>query len=138
VPGAQDSAFTEVMALLERTAPFDPERYGARPEAWRPFEPVEATDPTVEEVMFGFDDAKRSWHRDNPDDGSPTRYAFVPYGEALRDPKTSVKARDRLKSRPSLIVFDPVSLMHKQVYKDVMTTRVSQFSWRSSPVRGSW
>lgn len=119
VPEIKDSTFTEVMALLEGTAPFDPERYGPRPEDWRPFEP-EATGSTVEEVMFGFDAAKRSWYRDHPGDGPPTRYAFVPYSAALRNPKTSVKARQHLQSRPSLIVLDPVSLMHNQVHKDVI------------------
>lgn len=121
VSAIQGRAFDAMMGLLEQTVPFDPLRYGDRPEDWRPFaEALDPTDWTVEQVVAGLDDAKRTWQRDYGDGSRTGRSALVPFGAALRDPNTVDNALRHLKARHSLIVFDPLSLMHHEVYRDVM------------------
>ena len=121
VPGIKQTAYQQMMGLLSASTPLQAARYGGRPEEWKPFAPVfDPGDPTVEEVISGFDDAHRLWRLENQDDADDGRYAFVPYGDALRDPASVKQARERLKRRASLIVFDPVSLMHQDVSKFVL------------------
>jgi hypothetical protein len=121
VGSVKDDAFERLMDLLQETAPFDPERYGERPEDWRPFEP-EPANPTVEEVIYNFDRAQRDWHRDHVDDfaGLVTPYVFVPYGDALRSASTRQRARESLQDGPALVVFDPISLVHEDVHGEVI------------------
>ena len=114
----RQGAYPDLMALLQDTTPFDPQRYGERPELWRPFDPEpDDGDPTVEQVIFEFDRARRDWYRDhqNGDLGPPPPYVFVPYAAALRDLATRQRARGHLQERPSLVVFDPLSLVHEDV-----------------------
>ena len=119
----RQGAYPDLMALLQDTTPFDPQRYGERPELWRPFDPEpHGSDPTVEQVIFDFDRARRDWYRDhqNGDLGPPPSYVFVPYAAALRDPATRRQARGHLQERPSLVVLDPLSLVHEDVLAEVL------------------
>ena len=116
--GIRGEPFEQMMALLQQSTPLNPQRYGDRAEDWRPFAPAfSPTDQTIEEVVATFDEAQRSWRREHPDGADDVRYAFVPYGDVLRDtdPDTASRALQHLRETPSLILFDPVSLMHQAV-----------------------
>jgi hypothetical protein len=117
----RNNAYPQVMDLLAATAPFDPTRYGDRPEQWRPFEPnpVEG-DPTVEQVIDDFDRARRDWYLEHREADRPPPHVFVPYSAALRDPATRQRAKQRLQERPSLVVIDPLSLVHEAVTSEVL------------------
>lgn len=124
VNGVKNGAFVQLMALLKKTAPFEPQRYGARPEDWEPFEP--ALDPsdslTVEQVIRDFDQERRLWYRAHVDDQDAltTRAVFLPYGQALRSQSTSKRARERLQEGPAVVIVDPLSLVHEEVYGEVI------------------
>ncbi|HEY6686412.1 MAG TPA: TIR domain-containing protein [Propionibacteriaceae bacterium] len=127
----KDDAFARLMTLLKETAPFDPQRYGARPEDWRPFEPqLDPTDSTVEQVIYDFDRAQRGWHREHHDDTAEpyAPHVFVPYSEALRSASTRQKARERLQASPALVVFDPISLVHEAVHGEVVSNGLHTLS----------
>lgn len=119
----KNDAFARLMTLLQETAPFDPQRYGACPEDWRPFEPhLDPADSTVEQMIYNFDRAQRGWHREHHDDTAdpPAPHVFLPFGEALRSPSTRQRAREHVQAGPALVVFDPVSLVHEAVYGEVV------------------
>jgi hypothetical protein len=123
VKGEKNDAFTRLWDLLNKTAPFDPDRYGSRPEDWRPFDPaLDPSDVTVEQVIRDFDDKQREWNREHPadEDGGLKPYVFLPYGEALRSESTSNRARQRLQEGPALVIVDPLSLVHEEVYAEVI------------------
>ena len=121
LPQLGPEKFQEVMNLLEQAVPFDPGRYGARPEEWKPFDAAsDEAETTVEQVVARFDQARRSWQQDYADDDPPSGFAFVSYDDLLRNPATREQARRYLQAQPSVVVIDPVSLMHMQVHGDVM------------------
>jgi hypothetical protein len=121
VPLISPGTFREVMDLLGQAAPFDPDRYGVRPENWKPFDSAsEEADTTVEQVVARFDQTRRSWLQEHPDDDPAPSFAFLSFTDLLSDQATSQSALDYLKVRPSLVVLDPVSLMHNQVWAYVI------------------
>jgi hypothetical protein len=120
-----NDAFTAMMSVLDDGQSLDPERYGITPEEWRPFSsPGTATPgPTVEELLLEAYVGRRKWQHDFPgDDRLPEVdvHMYVRVGPLLRDQRTRARAQTMLANKPSVVIFDAVSLLHRNVHQFVM------------------
>jgi len=100
------------------TSPFTPERYGASPNDWRPFPQLQAP-WRIADIVNQCDRAKR--------DDAKRRNKFAPwivvsYSEDLVSPDDLARkrARDAIRTGPCLVIVDPVSLMHRDVFQSLI------------------
>jgi hypothetical protein len=119
---AQDeNAWQAFQAVRKMTAAFDPDLYGDRPDLWTPFSYI----PGLEKVAMGevisqYDRARREYVRNS---NKTPNWVLVSYSDGLlsEDPQARKAAREALKSK-CLIVLDPVSLLHKTIYQNLVTS----------------
>jgi hypothetical protein len=119
---AQDqNAYEAVRALREKTVPFDPDQYGDTPESWRPFSHVpELQEHTIADLISNYDMAKRQYVVDA---GGKPNWVLVSYSADLMsdDVERRKRARDAMDGK-CLVILDPISLMHKKLYKSIVNT----------------
>ena len=104
-----------------RRVPFDPDQYGSTPESWKPFSHVpELHEQTIANLIFNYDQAKRQYI---VDDGGKPKWVLVSYSLDLLsdDGDRRKRAREAL-DKKCLVVLDPMSLLHKTVYKSIVNT----------------
>jgi hypothetical protein len=114
---AQDpECFRLMLRLMGKTSDFNIGRYGDSPNDWQPF-PQLARPLTIREIIEDYDQAKRV-HA-----GNDARWILVSYSEEITssDRDTQRMARSALASEPCLVILDPVSLMHRDIYQRIIT-----------------
>jgi len=118
---AQDlNAYQAVKALREQTMPFSPAEYGDTPDDWKPFSHLpELEKVAVSELIRQYDYAKRDYELET---GRKPKWALVSYSAELLsdDVHARNRARDAMRAK-SLVVLDPMSLLHKTVYQNLIT-----------------
>lgn len=120
---AQDvPAYKAVQELRLKTAPFGPTKYGPSPDDWIPFPHVdELAERTVGDLITNYDQAKR---RHAIDYGKRPKWVLISYSSHMlsneaEDRKT---ARDVMGNSKCLILLDPISLLHKSVYQNIVNS----------------
>jgi hypothetical protein len=111
----EPAVFRLMCELMDRTAPFDPNRYGTSPNDWKPF--PQRPEATIDSLLSGYVREKLEWAQKIK---NPTKSILVSYSDEVlsADPKTRLAARNALKDDggPFLVLIDPVSLMHRAVH----------------------
>jgi hypothetical protein len=119
---AQDlAAYKSILALREKTVPFDADQYGAAPDDWRPFPHLpELAEQTIADLIFDYDFAKRQ-HILNT--GNKPKWVLVSYSSRMlsSDPETRRNAREAMAGK-CLVVVDPLSLLHRAVFQHLVNS----------------
>jgi hypothetical protein len=105
--------------VMEKTSPFSLDRYGDSPNDWRPFPQLGPTF-TIKALLNAYDDEKREEFRGR---NEFAKWILVSYSDEIVAPSPQVRqgARDAINSGPSLVVIDPISLMHRDVFGHIIT-----------------
>jgi hypothetical protein len=115
---AQDpESFRLMLRLMDKTSPFDVGRYQASPNEWIPFPQLEYP-LTIREIIEEYDREKRT-HA-----GKDAKWVLVSYSDemASSDIATRTMARTAIGAGPCLVILDPVSLLHNEIYSRFITT----------------
>src|SRR4051794_10210555 len=114
------TAYEALQALREKTMPLDPNRYGNSPDDWKPFAHLpELAERTVLDLLYEYDRARRE-HVINSS-GNQT-WILVSHSTELTASDEAVRKRlvEVLKAK-CLVILDPMSLLHKDVYYSIVT-----------------
>jgi hypothetical protein len=118
--GAGDEMQLQVSQLLAETVPFLPDAYGESPAHWRPFgrpgHPM--ADPiTAGDLLSRLSHERMSWSRAHGDSDELLggSYFFLDYTPLLWSDDKRKDARDHLKTNPSIVILDAISLLHPAV-----------------------
>jgi hypothetical protein len=118
--GAGDEMQLQVSQLLAETVPFLPDVYGDAPADWRPFgrpgHPM--ADPiTAGDLLSRLSHERMSWSRAHGDSDELLggSYFFLDYTPLLWSDDKLKYARDHLKTNPSIVILDALSLLHPDV-----------------------
>lgn len=112
-------AFRLLHAVMQKTAAFTLDRYGDSPDDWIPF-PQLAKPISIREIITAYDAAKRDYAR-SLNEQAP--WILVSLSEQIASPNYKVRqqAQEDLQAGPCLVIVDPVSLMHRQVFDKLIT-----------------
>jgi hypothetical protein len=104
--------------MMHKTSDFDINRYGHAPNDWRPFPQLDDY-WTIRNLIDAHDRDKRAWAQQNNQDA---KWILVSYSNEMlsADAEVRDKAREAIQEGPCLIIIDPVSLMHKKIYNDII------------------
>lgn len=116
------NAFELMLNLMSKTSTFDVQRYGQSPNEWKPFPQI---DPpwSIGEIIENYDREKRTWLHEKQ------KYApwiVVSYSDEImsKDEDRREAARDALRPEiPCLVIVDPVSMMHIDVYNRILVAQ---------------
>ncbi len=124
-------SFNLMKEMMAKTSLFTPDRYGASPNDWRPFPqiispsklvPFAQPDATISirNLIDSLDAAKRKWALEN---GQYSKWALVSYSDDMASSEIDVRnnAREAVQRGPYIVIIDPVSLMHRQVYRRIIS-----------------
>jgi hypothetical protein len=111
-------AFDLMCSVMDLTSKYKTDRYGESPDEWIPF-PQLGENWTIREIIDIYDYDKRSWCITNE---QAANWIIVSYSDEIisSNPDIREKAREDIQSGPCLIIVDPVSLMHKDVYQTII------------------
>jgi hypothetical protein len=119
---AQDeSAWEAFQAVRKMTVEFDPNLYGDTPDLWKPFSHIPGFETvTMGEVVSQYDRARREHMRNS---NKKPNWVLMSYSDGLlsEDPQVRKLAREALKSK-CLIILDAVSLLHRSIYQNLVTS----------------
>lgn len=112
-------AFLLMCEMMQKTAPFAVERYGNSPNDWKPFPQLNPT-LTIRDIIDAYDDDKREESRAR---NEHAKWILVSYSDEIVAPSYQVRqsARASINSGPCLVIIDPVSLMHRDVFNFIIT-----------------
>ena len=108
-----------MLAMRNKTSlPFAIGRYGASPDDWKPF-PHFTDDPSIVDIIDAYDFHKRG---ESIEKTNRAQWLLVSYSDAIvaQDPATRQEAREAIYSGPSLVIVDPVSLMHRDIFNRII------------------
>jgi len=111
-------AFDLMLNVLKRTSGFDVERYGVSPDQWKPFPQIEQS-WTVREIIEAYDGAKRAWLKERRE---PAKWIIVSYSDEIVSDNALIrkKAQEAIIDVPCLVIVDPLSIMHKDVFHQII------------------
>jgi len=117
---ADNSATLKLMCdLMQKTnVKFDVTRYGDTPDDWQPFPQLESV--SVKEIVNSYDYEKRG---DAFARNDHAKWIIISYSADVLsgDALTRQKALNEIEEGPCLVIVDPVSLMHKEVFNRIIT-----------------
>jgi hypothetical protein len=117
---ANDSATLKLMCdLMQKTnVKFDVTRYGDTPDDWQPFPQLENV--SIKEIVNTYDYEKRT---DAFTRNDHAKWIIVSYSADVLsgDAQTRQKALNEIEEGPCLVIVDPVSLMHREVFNRIIT-----------------
>lgn len=111
-------AFDLMLGILNKTSGFDIERYGTSPDDWKPF-PQLAEPWTIREIIEAYDKAKRDWQKERRE---PAKWIVVSYSDEIvsSNPVTRRQAHEAITDLPCLVIVDPLSVMHRDVFHQII------------------
>lgn len=107
---------TKMLAVMNRTSPFNVDRYGNSPDEWKPFPQLNAS---IKDIIEQYDADKRDHYQSNNDFA---KWIVVSYSEEMFSADAAVRAnaRNSIDNKPCLVIVDPVSLMHRRIYNSIL------------------
>lgn len=114
-----EEAWKAFQALRKKTSAFDPEAYGEHPDEWMPYSSAPGS-VSIGELISRYDRARREYEIGL---GRKPKWVLVSYSDAIlsADPQVRTKAQAAM-NRKCLTVIDPVSLLHRTVYRNLVSS----------------
>lgn len=116
--GSHPAIFSVMKDVMQITSAFDVARYGDTPDDWTPF-PQLAERMTIRQIIEEYDLEKRTWFKQQ---NNFAKWLLVSYSDEIlnEDPSVREKAIEYIENGPCLIVLDPVSLMHRDIFQKIV------------------
>ncbi len=108
-------AYRALRRVMEETNSLLPDRYGDSPNAWKPFPEL---DENIVELLGRYDLGKRQWLLERKEQ-SCCNWLLTSYSEEFlsENGERWQAAERRLREGPCLVLIDPVSLLHRHIYR---------------------
>lgn len=107
---------TKMLAVMDKTSAFNIDRYGNLPDDWEPFPQLNAS---IKDIINQYDADKRVHFQNNRD---YAKWIVVSYSEEMFSANAAERAnaRNSIANKPCLVIVDPVSLMHRDIYNSIL------------------